>query len=201
MSEPIRFYFDFVSTYSHFAVHRIEEVAARHGRTVDWRVVSLPHVFKANDAISPLQQPRKFEHNSQDILRIAAMTGIPFTKPEVRPLDARLPRQVFYWLKHSDPRLAKGFACAVMTRYFGEGKEVRTVDQVLEAANGLSITRKMVEQAADDSAAKQALVDMLDMALADGMFGAPYAVVDGQRFWGHDRVIDHMDWWLARFGN
>ena len=45
MPSPIRFYFDFVSAYSYVAMNRIDKVAARYGREVDWKVVVLPDIL------------------------------------------------------------------------------------------------------------------------------------------------------------
>ena len=46
MPKPIEFHFDFSSPYSYIASEQIESVAARHGRTVDYKPVLLGAVFK-----------------------------------------------------------------------------------------------------------------------------------------------------------
>ncbi len=48
MPKPIEFHFDFSSPYSYLASEQIEAVAARHGRTVDYKPVLLGAVFKAS---------------------------------------------------------------------------------------------------------------------------------------------------------
>ena len=198
MFEPIRFYFDFVSTYSYFALERFAAIAETHGREIDWRIVSLPHVLKANDMTPPPQQPRKFAHNQQDIARLAAMLDVRYTVPKVRPLDAALARLVFYRVRARDPAVAFQFALAVMRRYFGDGEEVRTLEQIAPLVAHLGVDADEIATARGDPGAREALHGMLDLALADGMFGAPYACVDGQRFWGQDRVTEHLDWHLGR---
>jgi len=39
----------------------------------------------------------------------------------------------------------------------------------------------------------------VDAAIAKGVFGSPYMVVDGEPFWGMDR-LDQMEKWLATGG-
>ena len=39
MRQPVDFYFDFISPYAYIGSTQIEKVAARHGRTVNWRPV------------------------------------------------------------------------------------------------------------------------------------------------------------------
>ena len=46
MPAAIDFYFDFSSPYGFIASEKIEALAARHGREVDWHPVLLGVVFK-----------------------------------------------------------------------------------------------------------------------------------------------------------
>ena len=200
MTEPIRFYFDFVSAYSYVALNRIDTVAARYGREVDWHVVSLPEVLAHHNATSPRDQPAKFAHNMRDFPRLCRMNGLPVTfPPEVPPYGASLHRLVFWRLKRKDPALAKRFALAVDNRFFGLGKEVRTARQLASAckAYGVDIGIDEIKAAEGDRRAKKALADGFDQGIADGMFGAPFMVCDGETYWGADR-LDHLEYDLKR---
>jgi 2-hydroxychromene-2-carboxylate isomerase/acyl-coenzyme A thioesterase PaaI-like protein len=200
MAPPIRFYFDFVSAYSYVAMNRIDMVAARYGREVDWNVVVLPEIMAHHNAISPRDQPAKFAHNQKDFPRLCAMNGLPVNfPPEVPPYGASLHRLVFLRLKRKDVALAKRFALAVDNRYFGLGKEVRTARQLASACKvyGVDISIDEIKAAEGDRRAKKALADGFDQAIADGMFGAPYMVCDGEKYWGADR-LDHLEYSLKR---
>ena len=50
MTAPLEFWFDFSSPYGYLAAQRIEALAQRHGRSVDWRPMLLGVVFKADRA-------------------------------------------------------------------------------------------------------------------------------------------------------
>ena len=63
MPSPIRFYFDFVSAYSYIAMNRIDKVAARYGRIVDWNVVELPEILSYHKDTAPRDKPAKFANN------------------------------------------------------------------------------------------------------------------------------------------
>ena len=54
---PIDFYFDFSSPYGYLAAQKIEALAAKHGRTVDWHPMLLGVVFKQTGA-APLTRCR-----------------------------------------------------------------------------------------------------------------------------------------------
>ena len=198
MASPIVFYFDFVSAYSYVAMNNIDRIAKRYGREVEWNCVSLPEILEHHKSISPREQPAKFAHNMKDFPRLCEMNGLPVSfPPEVPPYGASLHRLVFWRLNRKDPELAKTFARAVDHRYFGTGKEVRTASQLHAAckAGGVTLSMKEIQAAANDKNAQKALDKAFDRAVSDGMFGAPFMVLDGETFWGADR-LDHLEYRL-----
>ena len=54
-----------------------------------------------------------------------------------------------------------------------------------------------VHAALEDKGAATRHLQAVSQALDTGMFGAPWFVVDGEPFWGHDR-LDYLDRWLGR---
>ncbi len=192
MSAPIRFYFDLVSTYSYLALRRIDDLAARYGREVDWIAVSLGHIFHSLDVKPPPFVPARLKYNTIDLLRSAAFAGIAFKIPDVFPFDAKVSRYAFWSLKARDPKLARDFAIAVMTRAFGEGRSVATAAEVADACGHLGLSLADIEAAAANPAAKRAVLEAMDSARTDGMIGAPFMVLDGEPFWGADR-LDHLE--------
>jgi 2-hydroxychromene-2-carboxylate isomerase len=46
MANPIDFYFDYSSPYGYIAAMKIDDIAARHGRAVNWKPILLGAVFK-----------------------------------------------------------------------------------------------------------------------------------------------------------
>jgi 2-hydroxychromene-2-carboxylate isomerase/acyl-coenzyme A thioesterase PaaI-like protein len=198
MSEPIKFYFDFVSAYSYVAMNRIERIAARWGREVEWNCVVLPEILAHHGTASPRDQPAKFAHNMKDFPRTCEINGLPVNFPaEVPPYGAHLHRLVFWRLNRKDRGLARQFALAVDHRYFGTGKEVRTARQLVAAckARGVDVSLKEIKAAESDKRAEKDLAAAFDRAVVDGMFGAPFMVFGGETFWGADR-LDHLEFRL-----
>ena len=50
-----------------------------------------------------------------------------------------------------------------------------------------------------DQATKDRTKAEVDKAIALGAFGSPYVIVEGEPFWGSDR-LDQIDKWLATGG-
>ena len=57
----------------------------------------------------------------------------------------------------------------------------------------------MAEAERGSEAASKEFAANTQRALESGVFGAPFYVVDGERFWGQDR-LSHLDWHLGRLG-
>lgn len=196
MPAPIRFYIDLLSTFSYLAVHRIDALAARYGRTVDWNVVSLGHIFQDVGITPPPAIPAKFKYNTIDLARSCAFAGLPFKLPETFPFDVKLGRYAFWGLKARDAALAGAFAVAVMNRAFGEGGKVSSAADLADACASLGLSAAAIEEAANATSSKRAVVEAMDRARVDGMIGAPFMVLDGEPFWGADR-LDQLERRLA----
>ncbi|MBL8643326.1 MAG: DsbA family protein [Rhodospirillaceae bacterium] len=197
MAAPITFYFDFNSTFSYIAIHKIDELAAKYGRAVDWRAISLGHLFQAQNIVPPPTIPAKFKYLAHDFDRSCRFAGLPSALPKNFPPDVKFSRLMFWHLKAQDEALARRFAKAVSSAIFGRGEEVVTPEQVALACRDIpGITAEAVAAAGADGTAKRAVITALNDAVADGMVGAPYFVLDGETFWGADRM-DQLEWRLA----
>ena len=78
MPKPIEFHFDFSSPYSYLASEQIEPIAARHGRTVEYKPVLLGAVFKlAKSAPLTEQYSPKAKYAVRDFARSAHRQSVP----------------------------------------------------------------------------------------------------------------------------
>jgi 2-hydroxychromene-2-carboxylate isomerase len=61
------------------------------------------------------------------------------------------------------------------------------------------VDKPELAQALNDAAVKERLRIEVDAAIERGVFGSPYIVVDGEPFWGSDR-LEQVDRWLTTGG-
>jgi 2-hydroxychromene-2-carboxylate isomerase len=195
MAEPIDFYFDFSSPYGYLASTEIDALAARHGRSVTWRPFVLGAAFKLTGQRALTEQPLRGDYARRDFARSARLLGVPLKMPEPFPFFALAASRACYWVEV--PSQAKALAKAVYHAGFGEGRDITPVPVVAEIARGLGI--EGLEQGLEQPATKAALRDATDQALARGVFGSPFFFVDGEPFWGHDR-LGQLDRWLVTGG-
>jgi 2-hydroxychromene-2-carboxylate isomerase len=87
MTAPIDFYFDFSSPYGYLASQKIDALAAKYGRAVDWRPVLLGAVFKERNGAA---DDNSAQATTETRLRERAISGIAnFNMPSKFPIAAR----------------------------------------------------------------------------------------------------------------
>lgn len=199
MTTPIDFYFDFSSPYGYLAATRIEDLAAKHGRTVNWHPILLGAVFKVTGGAPLPSLPLKGDYARIDILRCARLFGVPYTFPAQFPIPTQVAARMTLWARASDPARAKALALALYRAYFAEGKDITQAQVCADVAAGCGFDRAAATASVNDDAIKNALKAEVDAAIERKVFGSPYFIVDGEPFWGADR-LDHLERWLATGG-
>ena len=197
MSDPIEFYFDFSSPYAYFAAGKIDELAGGFDRSVVWKPMMLGAAMKQTGSQPLAKIPVKGDYCFHDWARLARFQELPWTVPETFPFAALAPTRAFYWISDQDVAKAKGFAWDCMLTYFGEGRDISTPDAVAEIAAKQGIDPATLTAALSDGAVKQRVKDETDTAIAKGVFGSPFFIVDGEPFWGADRLWMVKRWLRA----
>src|SRR5574337_1107406 len=196
---PIDFYFDFSSPYGYFGAEQIDALAARHGRTVNWHPMLLGMVFKTVGTAPLPSIPVKGPYSLHDIRRTARYFGLPYVHPSRFPIATQQAGRAFTWLAERDPALARAFALASYRAYFTAGRDTSDLGVVLEVAAGLGVEADELSAALADEALKARFKADVEAALARGVFGSPFFIVDGEPFWGSDR-LPQLEKWLAEGG-
>lgn len=197
MPAAIDFYFDYSSPYGYFAAMKIDDLAAKNGRSVNWKPILLGTVFKVTGGQPLPMLPLKGPYALRDILRSARFHGLPYQQPSKFPVATQAPARAFYWVNDRDPALAKKLAQALYQAYFLQDRDISSPEITADVAATLGLQRDEVLAALNDAAVKDRLKNEVDAAIKLGVFGSPYIVVDGEPFWGIDR-FDQIEHWLAR---
>ena len=203
-ARPIDFYFDFISGYGYFASLRIEQIAARHGRSVNWHSMLLGvSVMKVMGLKPLLETPLKGDYVRTDAARYQRRHGLVLARKVSDPMmDPRPAARAFYWVKRHHPGRQAAFAHGVYDRYWRLGKDLSDPAEIAAVADanpalGLAGTALCAGQASDE--ARNDLRTAVAASIESGVFGSPFIRVDGEPFWGSDR-LDLVDDWLARGG-
>lgn len=193
---PLHFYFDFSSPYSYIASEWVEAVAARHGRRVQWHAMLLGATFQAAELKPPMSYPLKRDYVLRDFERSARFAGLPYRQPERFPIATQNAARVFWWLDAQDPARAVAWAHAGLRAYFTRGVQLDDPVQLKALAAESGLDAEAAEAAWQDPQWKERLKAVNEQAIAAGVFGAPFFIVDGEPFWGNDRQAQ-IEQWLA----
>jgi 2-hydroxychromene-2-carboxylate isomerase len=196
MSAPIEFYFDFSSPYSYLASEQIEPLGARYGRVVDYRPVLLGATFKVSGLQPLVDVPLKGEYSKRDFDRSARFAAVPFVLPQPFPIATVGAARAYLWLKDSNPQRATAFLHAAFRAYFVRGRNLSENPVLMDVLHQVGVDPEPALQAIQQPAIKEQLRAQVDAAVARGVFGAPFLFVDGEPFWGHDR-LPQIERWLA----
>jgi len=199
MSKTIDFYFDFSSPYSYFAANKIDAIADVNGRSVNWKPILLGPVFKATGGASPIEFPKKGPYSKHDCARMARFMGLSWKMPDTFPIFSVAAARAFYWVDDKDPDQARLLAKSLFHRLFGEGQDITSGEAVADVASALHVDSEQLLAGINDPAIKQRVKDETAQAIELGVFGAPYFIVDGEGFWGSDRMW-MVKKWLQRGG-
>ncbi|HTP48834.1 MAG TPA: 2-hydroxychromene-2-carboxylate isomerase [Casimicrobiaceae bacterium] len=200
MSPAIDFYFDFSSPYGFLASEKIEALAAKHGRGVAWHPILLGVIFKQTGAVPLTTVPLKGDYSRRDMARSARFHGIAgFRMPSTFPIATQAPARIALWVRSRDAALTSKVIHALYRAFFVEDRNISDADTAADVAGTAGVDRTSARAAVDDTAIKDALRRENELAIAAGVCGSPFIVVDSEPFWGVDH-LDQVDRWLATGG-
>ena len=197
MSTPVRFYFDFSSPYSYIASTWIDGLPQRHGRPVERHAILLGVTFQAAELKSPVAYPLKREYSMRDFARSARFHGLAYQMPDPFPIPTQNAARVFWWLKDTRGEAAAAdWARAAFQAVWQRGLPINDAATLKAVAADAGLDPAEAEAVWNQPAWKDRLKRANDEAIAAGVFGAPFFVVDDEPFWGNDRQ-PQIERWLA----
>ena len=193
-AEPIDYYFEFSSPYGYIASHLVDAMGTRLGREIRWRPFLLGPVFKATGSAPLVEIPMKGEYSRRDFVRSARFHGVTLNMPTKFPIGTVAGVRAFYWIEDRDPKKARAFARTLYDEYFVANRDIGAPETVIEVAGTVGVDKAALQAALGDSAVKERAKAEVDGAMAKGVFGSPFFIVDGEPFWGCDRIPMLEDW-------
>ena len=186
-NEPVmQFYFDFISPYAYLAWAALRKRGER--------VTSTPVLFAAllnhHGQLGPAEIPAKRRWLAKDTTRQARKLGVPLGHPASRPFNPLTALRV------SLPEVAGDAQAEVIAALFEhgwvEGGELGDDAAIVGALDGRGLDGAALVAKTKEPAVKDALMKNTAGAIAAGVFGVPTFVVDGEIFWGSDRLEDAL---------
>ncbi|WAC00311.1 2-hydroxychromene-2-carboxylate isomerase [Pseudomonas putida] len=188
MSKTVEFFFDLGSPASYLAWTQLPVLCARHGATLQYRPMLLGGVFQATGNASPAMIPAKGRYMFTDPGRFAARYGVPFGLPPGFPINTLALMRGLVGTQLRAPERFETLLAALFNGLWVQRRnlgDAAVLEQVLADA-GFSAAEFQV--LIGDAEVKAALKQTTEEAVERGVFGAPTCFVDGQMYFGQDRL-------------
>jgi 2-hydroxychromene-2-carboxylate isomerase len=193
---PLTFWFEFASTYSYPAAHRIEALAAAAGVEAIWRPFLLGPLLNAQQGMtdSPFNVvPVKGNYMWRDMARVCGDLNLPLRHPTRFPRNGHLAARIV--LADKTPGWAAAFTKAVYSANFADDLEISDQAVLTGLITGLGADPATLLAAASSDAVKAELKANTAEAAERGLFGSPsFTAQDHELFWGNDRLDAAIHW-------
>jgi len=183
----IDFYWDLGSTNTYFALKLLPPIAQRFGASIVWHPFNLGYVFRSND-YELMKEPRdKLNNRLVDLNRWAKKYNLPFKRPAKFPIKTA--RALRGSLAMREKGLEVPYIEAIFTEYWElDNGDIGEYAELRKVAERLSVDPDEFESLSESEPIRQQLIDSTDAARERGVFGAPTVILEGELYWGKDRM-------------
>lgn len=184
-------YFDYYSPYSYFVSLDLEPVCARYGVVVEWKPVDVVAMLGLEQA--DIYSPAKRRYVNMDVFRSAAFHGAPINIPKPWPMRSRLALRVS--IVAAKQAWYRAFRRRVFQAAWEEQQDIGDAAVLAACVRDAGGEAAPVLAAATTAQTEERLRELTRAAMADGVFGVPLMVFEGEPFFGRDR-LDMLEWRL-----
>ena len=140
---------------------------------------------------NPTDSRPKLEYYLEDIPRMTARAGLTLAFPDPFELTTNLPNRAFHFADLAGKGFA--FACAASEARWGEGQDLNRHDVLAGIAAGIGLELPDDAALKASEAIKAAEAEARQKVNDHGVFGVPFLIADGQKYWGQDRFDLYLE--------
>jgi 2-hydroxychromene-2-carboxylate isomerase len=191
MSKTIQYFFAPHSPWAYLGHERLRKLGVQYGATIVPKPVDLGAVFSETGGL-PLAKrpPARQAYRLQELARWSDHLGLPLNvQPKFFPVDP-VPAALLLVAAREEKGADRALelAGAVMRAVWAEEQNIADPDTLARLAGDAGFDGVALVAASQAPAARRALEGFTKEALDAGVFGSPWYIVDGQGFWGQDRL-------------
>jgi 2-hydroxychromene-2-carboxylate isomerase len=195
MAKKLEFFYDCSSPWTYLAFTKIEEVATRNRAELVWRPILVGGVFNSvNPSVYETRQNPvrpKARYYAKDLQDWAHLYGLKIGQPTVFPVNSvKAMRGAFVAHEHGKLPL---YSRLVFERYWGDDRDISKDEVLREIVRAAGLDEQEYFGKIGLPEYKDKLKANTDELIARGGFGSPTIFVEGEMFFGNDRLalIEH----------
>jgi 2-hydroxychromene-2-carboxylate isomerase len=186
--KTIEFFFDVGSPAAYLAWTQLPALCASAGSRIDYRPMLLGGVFQATGNQSPMTVPAKGSYMQRDLALHAQRYGVPFHHNPHFPINTLTLMRAATAIQMQQPERFADYVDAVVRAIWVDQQNMNDPQVVAAVLQSAGFDPAALLAQASDPQVKERLKQVTQDAVARGVFGAPTFFVDGQMFWGQDRL-------------
>jgi 2-hydroxychromene-2-carboxylate isomerase len=200
MSKTIQYFLAPHSPWTYLGHERFVALAKAAGAQVEVKPFDVGKVFAASGGL-PLAK-RAPQRQAYRLLELARWSELLQLKLNPQPTFFPIPPDAAAKLIIAARTSLGGDAAlevagAIMRALWADDKNIADDDTLAQIANGCGFDGRMLVKSSQTACVQEQYERNTDDAMAASVFGAPWYVVDGQAFWGQDR-LDFVERALAK---
>jgi len=183
--KQVQYFFAFQSPFAALADSRIDDLIARAGAELI-PVPVVPPPAPPPQGIAAQLHEFRMSYAAEDAERWARKLGLSWQMPEPRIVDTTDAAAGYYCAR--DRGKERGYRNAVFHARWGEGRHIGDHAVLADCAETAGVSRAEFLDALQTKRYHDEVPKALQRCFENRIFGVPIFVVDGQRFWGNDRI-------------
>lgn len=189
MTNAVDYYFSVASPWAYLGSARFIEIVRRYGTAVTVLPVELSRIFAASGGtVFTGRAPQRQQYRQSELARWSRRLCIPLTlEPRFYPVDRR-PASYLLIAAREAGLPVLDLSHRVLRAIWHEEKDIADWDTLHRLVLDAGLDGKALVDAAQSPAVGLQYERDTDCAIAAQVFGAPAYVVDGELFWGQDRL-------------
>ena len=188
MNKTVEFFFDLGSPASYLAHTQLPLLCRDTGATLVHRPMLLGAVFQATGNASPAMIPAKGHYMLRDLARFAERYGVPMRFNPHFPINTLTLMRLLVAVQLHQPERFDDALQALFQAIWVEGINMGDPARVAEVLNAAGFDAQALQSQIAEQQVKDALKASTEEAVKRGVFGAPTCFVQGEMFFGQDRL-------------
>ena len=189
MARHVDYYFSLSSPWAYIGNAPFHAAVRPFGVTIAYKPVPLGDVFSETGGLPlPKRHPARQRHRMFELQRWRERRGLKFVlKPKFWPVNAALADGVVIAIVQSG-RSPEGFLARAFPAIWEEERNLAEADVLRDIADAAGLPGADLVAKASSVEVTQRYAQNQREAVEAGAFGSPAFVLDGEVFWGQDRI-------------
>ena len=184
--KTVEFFFDFGSPTTYLAWQRLKQLSDQYDLEIDYKPMLLGGVFKATNNSSPVTVPAKGAYMLKDLARFAKRYNVPLNFNPNFPINTLALMRGAYGAQQLN--CFDAYVTAIFEAMWVNLKNMSDPDVIGEVLSSAGLDASSLLATTQDPAIKQKLMTTTEEAIKRGAFGAPTLFMDGEMYFGQDRL-------------